>query len=140
MRRLLQPTEQVLTDPSHAGLLRIMLPIRLVVRGGRKWITTGKGDQIDPPTLPNPALIKQLRRAHADLAECGLVADALIQSIRSKAPSSQAQRKRAQLAFLATDLQQAVLSGELQQIGLQQVPLSWAAQRKLLRPGSLTAG
>jgi site-specific DNA recombinase len=139
MRRLLQPIEQVLTDPSHAGLLRIILPIRLVVRGGRKWITSGKGDQIDPPTLPNPALIKQLRRAHADLAKCGVVADVLVQSVRSRGPSSQAQRKRAQLAFLAPDLQQAVLSGELQQIGLQQVPLSWAEQRKLLRPFSLLA-
>jgi site-specific DNA recombinase len=132
LRRVLQPTEQVLTDPSHAGLLRVVLPVRLVLRGGRRWLTARGGQQIDPPAIPNPKLIQRLRTAHADLAANGMFIGARTAAVRTRAPSSQAKRRTTRLAFLAPDLQRAILRGEVQTVPTADLPLSWAAQRQLL--------
>lgn len=130
VRRMLQPTEQVLTDPSHAGLLRILLPIRLVMRGGRKWLSTQGGSPLPPYIRPNAKLVQRLREGHSVLSTCGMRPDSIRPMLKTRAPTSPRKRALAEFAFLAPDIQQRILSGEIQSAPLRRLPLSWAEQRR----------
>jgi hypothetical protein len=130
VRRILQPTEQVLTDPSHAGLLRILLPIRLVMRGGRKWLSTQCGSPLPPYVRPNVKLVQWLRNGHSILRACGVKPDSIRPMLKARAPTSPRKRALAEFAFLAPDIQQRILSGEIQSAPLGRLPLSWAEQRR----------
>jgi site-specific DNA recombinase len=137
LRERLDPGEQVLIDPSHAGLIRVVLPIRLVVRGGRTWITGADGRPGPAVVAADPRMVKGLRAGHRVLKTCGIDPGSLDPSAwrRARAPQSGRDRQLARLALLAPDLQRAMLSGEvtkpLEGDGWSNVPLSWAAQREM---------
>jgi hypothetical protein len=108
--------------------LRLELPIRMRLRGGRTTIEAAAGAE---PAISrrDPVLIKALRAAHALLAPSAEGMPYL-----DDAPTAAYQRRLVRLAFLAPDLQAAILDGR-QPAGLTidrliQAPLacSWAAQ------------
>ena len=61
MRARLQPGEMLTADSADPTQLRLVLPIRMRLRGGRSWIVGGARIS----ARRDPALIKALRNAHA---------------------------------------------------------------------------
>ncbi|MFZ1742941.1 MAG: recombinase family protein, partial [Pontixanthobacter sp.] len=118
---------ETITDRKR-GQVTILLPLALPLRGGRRHITPAGRRSAQP----DPVLIMALRKAHASLTyKSGLP---LIQT----APASPYDRSILRLAFLAPDIQQAILDGRqpagfnlqiLKKIG---IPLCWSKQRKTL--------
>lgn len=137
LRERVNPGEQVLTDPSHAGLIRVVLPIRLVVRGGRTWLTGPDGRPSRRAGAVDPRLVKGLRAGHAVLRTCGIDPESLDPLVwrRASAPQTGRDRWLTQLAFLAPDIQRAIVRGDSVQpwngAEWREVPLSWAAQRAM---------
>ena len=113
-------------------LVRVLLPIALPLRGGKRAVTIGER----PASQPDATLIAALRRAHR-LAE----RERGIPLVRS-APASPYERKILQLAYLAPELQQDILRGRqpstftLELFKRVELPLSWAEQRVALGWGS----
>ncbi|GAA0273282.1 hypothetical protein GCM10009127_12150 [Alteraurantiacibacter aestuarii] len=109
----------------------ILLPLALPLRGGRRMIARGA----TPAAQPDRVLIAALRKAHAMLrTERGL-------PILGASPSSPYDRGILRLAFLAPDIQQAILDGRqpyhlnLEVLRNIALPLSWSRQREVLRFG-----
>lgn len=127
VRECLQPGESVLVDPTNAGLLRVLAPVRLVTWGGRRWLTDVDGRPGAAPGQPNPALVRRLRAAHAILHRCGIDPEATAPR-SARAPGSMRERQLARLAFLAPDIQAAILRGEITELRLDGLPTSWAKQ------------
>jgi hypothetical protein len=135
LRTKLEPADDLRFD---GDVLRLTIETRPVFRGGRTWLVqgpmaaSGKAD-------PHPALIKALKAAHrwqlsmnaspmtspADLSEAEAAADSYI-------------RRLAPFAFLAPDIQRAILDGRqpaglnLQNLLTRKLPLAWEDQRALL--------
>jgi len=143
LRSRLEPGEQALVDPSHAGLIRVMLPIRLVVRGGRTWLAGSDGRPGPTVGAADPQMVKGLRAGHAVLKTCGIDPEALDPSLwkRARAPQTGRDRWLAHLAFLVPDIQAAMLCGAVKKPWddpeWRRIPRSWAAQREMFmtRPG-----
>lgn len=107
----------------------ILLPIILPARGGRHLVVPA---QVRPPQVDR-ILVSALRKAHAMLAtDRGL-------PTMEAAPPSPYDRNILRLAFLAPDIQQAILEGRqphhlnLEALKSIELPLSWPKQRELLR-------
>ncbi len=106
----------------------ILLPLALPIRGGRRRIEpTGKH-----VARPDPVLIAGLRKAHSMLElERGSPTIAA-------APVSQYDRKILRLAFLAPDIQRAILEGTqprdltLERLKKMTIPLAWPKQHEVL--------
>ncbi|WP_304191660.1 recombinase family protein [Phenylobacterium aquaticum] len=150
----LVPGENALPDPSHAGLIRVLLPVRLVMRGGRTWANSCDGRPLAKVLAPNPRLVSRLRSGHAVLKACCIDPGVLDTTVwkRAEAPKTGSQRQMVQLALLAPEIQRAILRGEVQMPWTDerwgQVPLTWSDQRamflgnpagKLQRPTSMSA-
>lgn len=141
LRDRLDPGEQALIDPSHAGLIRVVLPIRLVVRGGRTWLTGPDGRPGPTVGAADPRMVRGLRSGHAVLKKCGIDPGSLDPAawMRAGAPRTGRERRLAQLAFLAPDIQRAMLRGNAVKPWnareWRKVPLSWAAQRAVFTAG-----
>ncbi len=133
LRSRLDPTTQVVADPSHTGLVRLLVPTRLVVRGGRSWLKGPDGKSIVPPGRPDRSSVKVLRLSHQALRATGADPTSIRPIRIVRMPKSPKQRAKLDLAFLAPDLQKAVLNGELRLPSdrSQPLPLSWAKQREL---------
>lgn len=107
----------------------VTVPLALPLRGGRRSIASGTPDAADHDLT----LIAALRRAHAMLGR-----DERGHPVMLVAPKSPYERRLLRLAFLAPDIQQAILSGRqprrlnLEQMIHQELPNSWSLQRKLL--------
>ncbi|MEL6485593.1 MAG: recombinase family protein [Pseudomonadota bacterium] len=106
----------------------ILLPIRFASRGGKQQIVPANSQ----PPLPDAVLIAALRKAHAMLrAERSM-------PILDAAPSSPYDRNILRLAFLAPDIQRAILDGRqplhlnLEALKTIDIPLAWSLQRKAL--------
>lgn len=106
----------------------IALPIALPLRGGRCRVTTGTHN----PAMPDPVLIGALRKAHRMLSrERGM-------PFCEAAPVSPYDRRLLRLAFLAPDIQRAILAGyqpaglNLERLMGMEIPLDWAEQRVML--------
>jgi site-specific DNA recombinase len=124
----LRDGEQAVPDPADPLRVRLSLPWDL--RGRRVRTRIEPGDRTG--ARPDPALISALRRAHALLAR-----DRSGLPWLEDAPSSPYRRRLIRLAFLAPDLQQAILEGR-QPAGLrlarlmeEPLPSCWARQRSL---------
>lgn len=130
LRASIEPSVGIRLDPAHSARVRLTLPVRLITRGGRKWISSPSGSPavIQPP---DKRLVRQLRRGHRILEACGL-ASGRVTKPKSGGPKSTYDRIHAELALLAPDIQQAILAGELRGIDVASLPMSWAAQRRLL--------
>ena len=131
----LSPGERFVVDHNDQAILRLILPIRLKLRGGRSWIVTPSGSPLVAKPQVDRTLIKGLRSARhlIDQISC---APGLVGPEHSRSPASAYERALCKLAFLAPDIQRAVLEGRqppgfnLQQLIKCTVPLAWADQRK----------
>jgi DNA invertase Pin-like site-specific DNA recombinase len=144
VRRQLLPGERVMTEPHDARLIRILLPVRLKMRGGRNWITGADGQAVEPASAPDKVLIRQVRAAHAILRACGAQPDASNSQLRyARAPKSSHQMAQVRWAFLAPDIQKDLMEGRAAAEGFARtgprakIPLLWSEQRAMFR-NSLT--
>ncbi|WP_397403249.1 hypothetical protein [Phenylobacterium sp.] len=142
IRQRLGEGEQAVTEQGVAAGLRLVLPQRLKLRGGRTVIS-GAADE--PRGRINPGIVQVLKRAHAELLE--LKASSLTRPAdmtEAVAPATQHDRQVCKLAFLAPELQREILTG-IQPPGLtlrrmlkSQMPLAWADQKAWMETISRT--
>jgi DNA invertase Pin-like site-specific DNA recombinase len=129
MRSRLERDETVEPDAAEPALLRLTIPIRMRLRGGRRWIIGGA----KPAARRDPVLIKALRAAHAMLGT-----DAAGLPTLDAAPASPYRRRLVRLAFLAPDLQRAILAGQqppgltLESLMHAPMPLLWSEQAGMI--------
>ena len=100
IRERLEPHERVEPDPVDADLARLHLPI--VRRRGQTWVLEGQS----PGNKPDPVLVRALRDAHAMLHY-----DAAGLPVLDAAPDTPYRRRLIRLAFLAPDIQRAIVEG-----------------------------
>jgi hypothetical protein len=124
--------ETILDRTTNA--ITVLLPIRFATRGSKQQIVPAS----TRPPQPDPVLISALRKAHAMVrTERGL-------PILETAPDSPYDRNILRLAFLAPDIQRAILDGRqplhlnLEKIKKTTIPLAWSKQRKVLGFGDAT--
>ena len=126
----LEPGERAVREGS--GAVRISLPKRMQLRGGRTTLCGAEGAR---PRI-DPGLVAALRSAHQELAK--LSASPLTPAVllsHAVAPATHHRRQLARLAFLAPDLQQMILQGRqpsamtLRTLLKHELPLAWADQR-----------
>ncbi|MEO8409669.1 MAG: recombinase family protein [Propionivibrio sp.] len=123
--------EKAVSDPANPKLVRLELPVRIRHRRGRTSILLSKGRT----TRCDEVMIDALRRAHAmvkldrqRLPTCDV------------APPTQYERRLIRLAFLAPDLQVAILEGRqpahlnVEQLIELPLPIAWIEQRALFNP------
>ncbi len=123
----------------EGDLLRLTVSVRPVFRGGRTWLIAPDGSDGVRAGAGDPALVTALWRAHRELAvsNCGpLTADEDL--AQASSPVDSYRRRLGALAFLAPDIQRALLDGR-QPAGLTlqglldcELPLSWVEQRARL--------
>ena len=112
-------------------MVRVILPVRMKVRGGRTWLTRPDGGKATPRLKVDKNLIRALRASHAVVGDLGLMMSGSAQ----KSPITTYDRRLCALAFMAPDLQQAILEGRqptslnLEQLIHHEMPLAWADQR-----------
>ena len=128
LRSRLLDGESVQQDSLDASQLRLTLPVRLQFHGGRTKVIGAMRHL----ARPDPALIKALRSAHAMLER-----DASGRPVLTTIPTSPYHRRLVRLAFLAPDLQRAILTGrQPPELTLAQL-LQAAPAAALGRPGAL---
>ena len=123
MRERLEPHERVEPDPVDARLARLHLP--LVRRRGQTWVLKGPS----AGNRPDPVLVKALRSAHAMLHQddAGL-------PVLDAGPDTPYRRRLVRLAFLAPEIQRAIVEGRqsagvtLTQLLKGPIPLVWSQQ------------
>ena len=128
LRSRLEPGELIQPEPESAAV-RIITPIRMQLRGGRTLII-GAGPR---QTQPDRSLVKALRAAHSLLSidRSGL-------PILEVAPSARYHQRLVRLAFLAPELQSAILEGRqppgltLEQLIRNPIPDLWSAQQAMI--------
>jgi hypothetical protein len=134
----LTASHRLAPESDDLELLRITVPCRLKLRGGRTVVTDAAGQLVDGQPRPDPTLIKALKTAHRLLADAGdcTTADpgyAVLQA----SPVVPYERNMLRLAFLAPDLQTQILEGRqphgltLQRFIATDLPAAWDDQRKL---------
>jgi DNA invertase Pin-like site-specific DNA recombinase len=135
VRRRLAPDETAVLDPGEKRI-RIVLPHRLQLRGGKAFV---RGAAPSPSRQINPALVKALRRGHADLLSLKASPfDSLKDLEEAAAPKTAHDRQIARLALMSPALQRKIMSGDhLPALALRQLlkcpmPLAWADQETLL--------
>jgi site-specific DNA recombinase len=131
LRRLeprLTTGEDATVDPADLANLRLSLPLRLSTRSGRTEVLAAS----PRPRKAEPVLVAALRTAHQMLSRDGRGRPAL-----DAAPESSHRRRLVRLAFLAPDLQRAILAGTqpecltLASFLDAELPLSWTEQRRM---------
>ena len=126
LSRLVQENERV---HLKGDLIWVHIPRRLKFRGGRAWL---QGEDPKRSRLSRP-LVRALRQAHALLA-----ASVDPHGVMQQAPQSTQERGLIRLAWLAPDLQIALLEGRqktglcLEDLRCAPIPLCWDDQRRLL--------
>jgi hypothetical protein len=138
-RARLAPGDQVVADHLSPGVMRIVMAVRLKVRGGRTWSIGPVGPGRARPTGIDRPLIRRLRAGHAILRDCGIEPDNTGDRLRfARGPKASSEMQRVRLAFLAPDIQAAVLTGAIASsshnmlTALKRLPLCWADQRESL--------
>ncbi len=131
LRRLesrLASGEETAVDPADPAQLRLRLPLRLSPHSGRKEVLAAA----PRARKADPILVAALRSAHQMLTR-----DTHGRPTLAAAPDTSHRRRLIRLAFLAPDLQRAILAGEqperltLARFIDSDLPLSWAAQRRM---------
>jgi hypothetical protein len=130
----LAPGESASVDPADPTHLRLGLPLRLSTRDGKTEVLTAS------PRVrkADPVLVAALRAAHQMLSR-----DRRGRPLLEAAPDTSHRRRLVRLAFLAPDLQRAILAGtQPEELTLaafldRDLPISWTAQRRMFEtPGS----
>ena len=108
---------------------RVLLPLALPLRGGRRLVIAGSRSS----PRPDRTLVQALRRAHRMLSR-----DRSGLPTIETSPRSPYERKLLRLAFLAPDIQRDILEGRhprtlnLEQLMQTSIPPGWDEQRKTL--------
>jgi site-specific DNA recombinase len=131
LRPALRPGEG-LHPADDPNLLVFNLPVRLKVRGGRVWLSDPSGQR--DRAKPDHTLIAGLKAAHLLLRarQSGPL------RLLREAPKSPYDRIVIRLAFLAPDIQGAILEGRhpagltLHSLLHQTLPVAWSDQRRAL--------
>jgi site-specific DNA recombinase len=122
---------------SDGDALVLTIGVRPVFRGGRTWLLNSAGAKPDGRPAFDRRLIAALKQAHHVVTTHGIAPTTDRDSWRTaRSPEGLYNRKIAALAFLAPDIQQAILEGR-QPPGLtftnileRGVPAAWAEQRR----------
>jgi len=133
LRSRLAEDEELIADDSAALIVEVSA--RPQFRGGRTWMVR-PDRRAASPQQPDRQLLKAIAQAHAILAvhDAGPLTSPA-QQHRARGISDSHLRRVAALAFLAPDVQRAILEGRqpaglsLQQMIRPGVPLAWADQR-----------
>lgn len=119
--------ERAVPDPAEPKQFRLTLPWRMQPRGGRTEILAGAQNV----SQPDPSLIRALRTAHAMIEHSSKNGPILQAS-----PTTPWRRQLVRLAFLAPDIQRAILDGRqpdtltLAVLMKGDIPLLWSDQRR----------
>jgi len=131
-----QARASALPHPDQAGTSIIVAPVRCQSRGGRVWSSAPVGPR---PRKADPTLVKGLREAHRIARAIGWSpATGVEEGARLKGPESSYGCKLVRLAFLAPDIQKAVLEGRqppslmLSELLNARISPCWQAQRREL--------
>lgn len=126
-------------DPTDSTVLVLTVPVRCQAWGGRVEPVGPDGRPLVHRHRRDPVLIKGLRRAHQLAASLGWnAAEGALRQADIVSPTSAYERKLVRLAFLAPDLQRAILEGRqapgltLSRLLDQPIPLDWNSQRRVL--------
>ncbi|HTK35380.1 MAG TPA: hypothetical protein VL358_08865 [Caulobacteraceae bacterium] len=118
------------------GTLRLTIGMRPMFRGGRTWLVNPNGASLAAKARVDASLVAALRKAHAGLAAHNAIPSADRAVLRNAtSPANSYDRKLNELAFLAPDIQWAIVEGRqppgltAQQLMDRGVPLAWADQR-----------
>lgn len=137
LARRLAPDERITHEPADERLARVVLARRMKFGGGRIWITDPSGANGVASTAPDQALIRALRSAHRLVARAPSQRLGRPEDLASgPLPKSPYERNLCRLAFLAPDIQAAILAGRqpheltLTRILLQPIPALWEDQRR----------
>ena len=129
LARRLEPGERVGLDQQDPAMVRLVLPVRLKVRGGRTWIVTPEGSRPLAEAQADGTLIGALRAGQR-------LADAMAaEGPSGRAPASAYDRQLCRLGYLAPDIRRAILEGRqpsrfnLEGLVHGPIPLAWADQR-----------
>ncbi|WP_374406293.1 recombinase family protein [Pelagerythrobacter sp.] len=119
------------------GILRITTPVRIHTRGGRTSCVENAARS--GRLRPDRSLIAGLRRAHTELGEHGIELADIRGSIgNARGMEDPYLRRLVGIAFLAPDIQHAILEGRqpadlrLADLVSRKLPLDWDDQRRLL--------
>ncbi|WP_292103659.1 hypothetical protein [Brevundimonas sp.] len=129
--------DRVLAEVNRPGHIRIALPIRMKVRGGRTWFSHQGREVGADADAARSAALKRLRSAHEAFALARPGLSPLRHVVRTARTPTADFRKYAWV-FLAPDIQSAILTGGIStgaiaKLNTQKaIPLSWEAQRRLL--------
>jgi site-specific DNA recombinase len=133
LARRLGAGERAVWEDGTCTVVRISLPVRMQLRGGR---TTLSGVASQPQVRRDASLIQALRAAHADLAALNSAPTTAAPALHhGQAPATRHRRQLARLAFLAPDLQRMILDGRqpaaltLRLLLKSELPLAWEDQR-----------
>jgi len=129
IRERLKTGETADADPADRTLCRIVLPLRFALRGGRTEVVGGAPGAAHR----DPVLIRALREARGMIGT-----DRNGDPVLDASPVTPHRRRLVRLAFLAPDIQRAILAGK-QPHGLSlarllecELPLAWADQKRIL--------
>ena len=136
LERRLAPGERATLEGPDQTLVRVIMPVRLKVRGGRSWMALPNGRSPDAKARVDTTLVRGLSNAHGVLAEMGVRPDGrAIESREARGASTAYRRLLANLAFLAPDIQAAIVAGrqpaglKLEHLLRSDLPLAWADQK-----------
>ena len=125
-----------LPSPAADGSITLNVPVVLKQRAGRSWLENAAPGA--PRRRPDRTLIAGLRRAHAELAKAGIHPAGRTSWRDANGINDSYLRSLVPLAFLAPDVQAAIMDGRqpvgltLQSLRDREIPLSWADQREQL--------
>jgi len=129
--------DRVLAEGARSGHVRIAIPVRMKFSGGRTWIGNEQREIDADAKIAKSRARKRLRLAHAALGPA-LPALAAHRHVVRTAMMPSADYNRFAWAFLAPDIQSAILNGRLSTSAiaalekLTAIPLNWDVQRRLL--------
>jgi site-specific DNA recombinase len=129
--------DQLQPHGSDPQLGIIVIVTRCQLHGGRSWVTTPPGSGAVRRARRDPVLIGALRQSHRIAAAFGWrAADGSLAGQGAMTPSSTYERRLCRLAFMAPDIQTAIMEGRqppsltLDRIIKSPIPLDWAQQRR----------
>ena len=138
LRQRLKVGERLVADAEDPSTVRVVLPVRLKVRGGRSWLALPDGSAAAVAPRVDSTLIRGLGTAHALIAEIGARPfGSAAERQASIGPGNPYRQAMARIAFLAPEIQAAIAAGRqpaglnLEQLRNADMPLAWADQKVL---------
>lgn len=129
--------DRVLSEGHGSDNVQIVMPVRMKFSGGRTWIGNEQREIDADARVSKLRVLNRLRLAHAALGPAR-PAFAARQHVVRTAMMPSADYGRLAWAFLAPDIQSAILNGRLSASAIAKlekqtaIPLSWNVQRRLL--------